>query len=235
LTEDQFEWSVVKSGNVTMGSDRRSVIFGGMGPRHEVHIGYKFRISKRPIEAGEASRIIRETSAEKASESEWELAYSRGLISGRDGEIELITDSARDYWGKVCDGRPHFGGKGSPRISRLWQRGRAKKNILFSDITELEAKVRLVIRDGCDWAGGSPSLPSKIDSSRIILEETLISLFFGIIPSFGWAYFNASPGYIREGWLNLIFGGIFFGVFSMIFWRPKQPTWIIKGDKMVTK
>ena len=121
MTEDQFGWSVVKSGNVIMGSDRRSVIFGGMGPRHQVHIRYDFRISDRPIEEEEASRIISETSAEKASESEWELAYSRGLISGGDGEIEFLADTARDYWGKVCDGRPHFGRKGSPLISRQWQ------------------------------------------------------------------------------------------------------------------
>ncbi len=235
MTEDQFGWSVVKSGNVIMGSDRRSVIFGGMGPRHQVHIRYNFRISERPIEAEEASRIISETSAEKASESEWELAYSRGLISGEDGEIEFLADTARDYWGKVCDGRPHFGRKGSPLISRQWQRGKARQNLLFSDMPELEAKVRLVIREECDNTGDPPSLPKTIGASRILLEETLIALFFGIIPSFTWAYFNASPGYIREGWLNLIFGGIFFGVFTMIFWRPKQPTWKIKGGKMFPK
>lgn len=235
MTEDQFEWSDVEPGGVTIGSDRRSVIFGGMGPRHQVHIRYNFKISKTLIEAKQASRIIRETSAEKASESEWELAHSRGLVSGEEGEVELLADSASNYWGKVCDGRPHFGDKGSPKISRKWQRGKPKTTILFSDMPDLEAKVRLVIRDECDWDGGNPSLPSKADSSRILLEEALISLFFGIIPSFGWAYFNASPGYIMEGWLNLLFGGIFFGVFTIIFWRPKQPTWKIEGDKMVRK
>ena len=59
-----------------------------------------------------------------------------------------------------------------------------------------------------------------------------IIIILGIIPSFLWAYFNASPGYIETGWPGLILGGVILGILSGLFWRPKQPTWWADGSKM---
>jgi uncharacterized membrane-anchored protein YitT (DUF2179 family) len=59
-----------------------------------------------------------------------------------------------------------------------------------------------------------------------VFEEIVICTLIGIIPSFVWAYFNASQGYISEGWLNLILGGVFMGLCTGIFWRPRTPTYL---------
>ena len=66
-------------------------------------------------------------------------------------------------------------------------------------------------------------LPSGPDPVRRFAEEITIATILGIIPSFVWAFFNASSGYIREGWPGLVLGGLFIGVFSAIFWRPSYP------------
>ena len=104
----------------------------------------------------------------------------------------------------------------------------------LSEAEETES-VRLVIREDPDWSDNSLAIPIRKDNQRIVFEEALISLFLGVLPSFLWAYYNASDGYIREGWLNLILGGIFFGLFTSLFWRPKQPTWHIKSGRMISK
>ena len=76
----------------------------------------------------------------------------------------------------------------------------------------------------------APKLPSSSDKSKLLFEELLISLVIGIIPSFVWAYFNASSGYISEGWLNLVFGGLFIGVFTVVFWRPRTNSWRVGNN-----
>ncbi len=232
MQETQITWVTVEPGSTYLGSDNRSIMFGGMGPRHQISIGYTFRISKLPLSQYDASLLSANQEIEVSSESEWQLAYSRGLISGEDGSSEFLADSTRDFWGKPCDGRPFVSGEGSPRIIRLWNSGRAKPHSVFTDINHPSQNVdgvRLVIRESPKWSDNPPTVPRKDDNSRLLLEEALICLLLGIIPSFVWAYFNASQGYIRDGWPNLIFGGIFFGVFTMIFWRPKQPTWHIES------
>ena len=88
------------------------------------------------------------------------------------------------------------------------------------------------MRDSPEWSKDPPRIPTKKDNSRIVAEEAAISLLVGVIPSFVWAYFNASNGYIRDGWLNLVFGGIFVGILTMVFWRPRQPTWRIESGRM---
>jgi len=231
-----FIWAEVQPGSVTMGSDKRSIMFGGIGPRHEVSLGYSFRISVQPVEPTEADTLIESMSAEVASESEWELAYSRGLISGEDNSVEILADYAESYWGKQCDGRPLVKGKEAPRILRVWRSGTARTSLAFPGNMEGRfegAKIRLVIRDSPTWPLNPPGLPIRRDSSRLLREEALISIVVGIIPSFAWAYYNASQTYISEGWLNLIFGGVFFGVFTGIFWRPRQPTWYHESGKMI--
>tara|TARA_Y100000588_G_C14253062_1_gene924284 strand:+ start:2009 stop:2731 length:723 start_codon:yes stop_codon:yes gene_type:complete len=232
LAEHGIQWADVDPGSVVMGSDDRSVLFGGMGPRHEVSIDYSFRISSTPVESEEATRLVLASEAEIASESEWELAHSRGLLYAKEGTAEELADLAKDYWGKACDGRPHEGEGPSPMILRRWGPGGPAPYVSFPGQGSVTQGTRLVIRDFQGWDKDPPRLPAKRDNSSIVAEEAAISLFVGVIPSFVWAYFNASDGYIRDGWLNLVFGGVFVGVFTMVFWRPRQPTWRIKSGRM---
>ena len=232
-------WAEVSPGSVLMGSDDRSVLFGGIGPRHEVSIGYRYKISMEPVRPKDAEEILNSMVADIASESEWELAYSMGLISGGEGDpVEALADSTDDYWGKACDGRPIVKKGSRTRIIRVWSSGKATPSIMSKDklpSSENSIKLRLVVRDSTEWPINPPLLPKRRDNSRIFREEAIISILFGIIPSFAWAFFNASPTYIAEGWFNLVFGGVFFGLFTGIFWRPRQPTWHVESGEMVQR
>ena len=83
-----------------------------------------------------------------------------------------------------------------------------------------------------DGRSQAPRLPKNPPRRRIIFEEVSIIILLGIIPSFVWAHFNASPGYIETGWPGLILGGVILGLLSGLFWRPKQQTWWAEGSKM---
>ena len=231
-----IEWADVEPGMVVMGSANRSILFGGIGPRHEVSIGYRFKISRIPVPSSEAFMIIKSSEAEIASESEWELANSRGLLSAEIGCIEVLEDRHHGYWGKICDGRPHYGGNRGLKNLRHWSKSGpvSIQRPTLSEDGKTES-VRLVIREDPVWSDNPLAIPIKKDNQRIMVEEALISLFLGVIPSFIWAYHNAGDGYLREGWLNLIMGGIFFGLFTSLFWRPKQPTWHVKSGTMIKK
>ena len=235
MAEHGIQWVEVEPGSVVMGSDNRSVLFGGIGPRHEASIDYSFQISSRPIEHEEAARMVKASKAEVASESEWELANSRGLVSAEHGTTEELADSAQDYWGKACDGRPHVRQGPRPSILRKWDSRGPSPSVRFPGQQSSPSAVRLVIRNSPGWEENPPRLPVKRDNYRIVAEEAAISLFVGVIPSFVWAYFNASEGYIRDGWLNLVLGGVFFGVFTMLFWRPRQPTWRVETGRMLAR
>ena len=43
-----IQWIKVNPGKVFIGSDNRSILFGGIGPRHEIKIDYEFEISSLP-------------------------------------------------------------------------------------------------------------------------------------------------------------------------------------------
>ena len=228
------EWADVEPGSVLMGSDNRSVLFGGVGPKHEVVIKYPFRISIRPVPLIEAHRMMESSEVEIASESEWELAHSRGLLIAGEGTTEALADKAQDYWGKACDGRPHSGKGQTPDVLRVWINGNPAQRLQFPGQGSSSLKLRLVKREFSGWEEEPPRLPPSRNSSRILKEEAIICLLFGVIPSFVWAYFNASEGYIREAWLNLVFGGVFVGTLSRLFWRPRQPTWFVGSGMMST-
>ncbi len=234
ILSSSVDWADVEPGSVLMGSDNRSVLFGGVGPKHEVVIKYPFRISIRPVSLEEADRMIESSEVEIASESEWELAHSRGLLFAEEGSTEALADTAQDYWGKACDGRPHRGRGQTPDVLRVWLKGNPSRRLQFPGQGSSSSKVRLVIRDLSGWAEEPPRVPSSRNSSRILKEEVVICLLFGVIPSFVWAFFNASEGYIREAWLNLVFGGVFIGTLSQLFWRPRQPTWFVGSGMMST-
>ena len=235
MDQTQIHWVSVEPGSVVLGSDNRSILFGGIGPRHEVSIEYPFRISESPLDIEEISSIEQNSGLEIASDSEWQLAYSRGLLSGVDGSSESLADSAIDYWGKACDGRPFVNDGNSPTLIRRWKSGKAQTLTAYSQGSNggpIADGVRLVLREKSVWSENPPCIPNSRNRLNLIIEEILICTIIGILPSFVWALFNASPGYIREGWLNLVLGGVFFGLFTMLFWRPRQPTWRIESGRM---
>ena len=236
LDETQIPWVSVEPGSTMVGSDNRSILFGGIGPRHEVKIEYPFRISARPLDFEEVARIELNSVMEIASDSEWQLAYSRGLLSGVDGSSESLADSTQDYWGKACDGRPFVNDANSPTLIRRWRSGKAQTLTVYptgSTREPIADGVRMVVREHSGWKENPPFIPNRRNRKEVVIEEILICLIVGILPSFVWAFFNASPDYIREGWLNLVLGGAFFSLFTMIFWRPRQPNWRIKSDRMI--
>ena len=219
----------MEPGKVFIGSDNRSVLFGGIGPRHEVKIDYNFEISFLPVNHEIAEVALQDEDCYVASESEWSLAMEKKLISG-ENQVEELSDRIRgSYWLKYCDGRPFIEDNWLMKVSRTWRSG----NPSISSIRKGEKceYLRLVKRPKINHNdSSSPKLPASSDKSKLLFEELLISLIIGIIPSFIWAYFNASSGYISDGWLNLVFGGLFIGVFTVVFWRPRTKSWRVGNN-----
>ena len=225
----EIEWINVEPGKVFIGSDNRSILFGGVGPRHEVKIEYDFEISYLPVDSETAKLALQNEDCYIASESEWSLAMDKKLISG-ENEVEELSDRIRgSYWLKYCDGRPFIEDNWLMKVSRTWRSG----NPSISSIRKGEKceYLRLVKRPKINHNdSSSPKLPASSDKSKLLFEELLISLIIGIIPSFIWAYFNASTGYISDGWLNLVFGGLFIGLFTVVFWRPRTSSWKVGNN-----
>ena len=219
----------MEPGKVFIGSDNRSVLFGGIGPRHEVKIDYNFEISFLPVNHEIAEVALQDEDCYVASESEWSLAMEKKLISG-ENQVEELSDRIRgSYWLKYCDGRPFIEDNWLMKVSRTWRSG----NSSISSIRKGEKceYLRLVKRPKINHNdSSSPKLPASSDKSKLLFEELLISLIIGIIPSFIWAYFNASTGYISDGWLNLVFGGLFIGLFTVVFWRPRTSSWKVGNN-----
>jgi hypothetical protein len=223
------QWIKVNPGKVFVGSNNRSILFGGIGPRHEVRIDYEFEMSFLPVPKATASQILLSDEYNIASESEWTLAFEQDLISGNN-EVEELADRIRgSYWSKVCDGRPFFEEGWLMKSSRSWSSGNpSPSQISRGQVSEF---IRLVKRPkDHHFLTEGPQLPVSSNKYRLLREEFLIALIVGIIPSFIWAYFNASEGYISEGWLNLLFGGLFVGVFTVIFWRPSTVSWRVGNN-----
>ena len=225
----EIQWVTVEPGKVFIGSDNRSVLFGGIGPRHEIKTNYSFEISFFPVNYEIAELALQNEDCFVASESEWSLAMDKKLISG-ENEVEELSDRIRgSYWSKYCDGRPFIEENWLMKVSRTWSNGTPS----ITSIPKGEGcqYLRLVKRTKVwDYDSSAPKLPESSDKSNLLFEELLISLIIGIIPSFIWAYFNASTGYISEGWLNLLFGGLFIGVFTVIFWRPRTKSWRVGNN-----
>ena len=86
-----IEWVSVAPGRTEIGSDNRSILFGGIGPKHMAEISYRYSITKHPILIEEAEKIIQSKEASLASESEWQLAVDQGAIFGNE-ELEKLSD-----------------------------------------------------------------------------------------------------------------------------------------------
>jgi len=220
-----IEWVPVAPGRTEIGSDNRSVLFGGIGPRHMVEINYRYSISKYPILVEEAEKLVESKEVSLASESEWKLAFDQGAIRGVD-QLEKLSDRCNgNYWGKALDGRPHWIDDWTFRIAKQWSSGNPITRLLAKGSHEPKF-ARLVKAEETSECDPSPqTLPANRDNARLLKEEFVIALVIGIFPSFLWAYFNASEGYIESGWPGLVFGGIVLGQVSMIFWRPKTTSY----------
>ena len=70
----EIEWINVEPGKVFIGSDNRSILFGGVGPRHEIKIDYSFDISFFPVDYESAKLALQNEDCYVASESEWSLS-----------------------------------------------------------------------------------------------------------------------------------------------------------------
>ena len=195
---ENVDWVVVEPGSTYVGSSNRAVIFGAPGPRHEVSIQYSYEISNSAIKLSEVMSSVKSGEVDISSESEWQLAFDRGLISEGMG-IEVLQDRlTSSYWGKICDGRPFHQRNSSLMVCREW-RGREAIPRYLPANSEIEHMVRVVRRETREPNPMAPRLPIRPPRTAVMREEALIILILGIIPSFLWALFNASPGYIETG------------------------------------
>ena len=227
-------WVSNDGGIVTIGGSRRGVLFGQIGPKHECLIP-SFEITSQVFTVKEIQQmfsgegsiedILFDHSLRFPTEGEWELAFKNKQLESAVG-IEILVDriSDRGYWGQPTDGRPK--GPHGLQCIRDWKTDnheKPKSGLLFEE--NQNVVFRLVRHENTDkkWTNDGDTLPTGPDPIRRFSEEIIIATILGIIPSFIWAFFNASSGYIREGWPGLVLGGVFIGVFSAIFWRPSYP------------
>ena len=222
-----IEWVRVEPGRAEIGSQNRSILFGGIGPKHMVDLKYAYEISKNPVPAGEAEALIEAKEAGLSSESEWAVALTQGAITGS-GELEKLSDRCKGtYWGKSLDGRPQWMGDWQFRICKQWKDSTPSTRLVAREARQPEFSRLVRIEMIREYDPDAPTLPANRDTGRLLREESSIILGFGIVPSFVWAYFNASPGYIESGWPGLVLGGIILGLITSIFWRPKTTSYRI--------
>jgi hypothetical protein len=173
-----------------------------------------------------------------ASEAEWELALAQEQIGAAVGSLEILLDerSRSGFWGMPCDGRARESGAvNSVSIAREWK-GTGAEPRFFSSMSLQQAAnkmvrlVRKVPRLVSEDVQGPPCLPPQPSRGRFVIREVAIALLIGIIPSFAWAWFNASSGYITAGWLNLTVGGVFIWAMAAMVWRPRTTSYKVSED-----
>ena len=172
------------------------------------------------------------------SEAEWALADAQGVIKRGPVEIEVLSDRPprSSYWSAPCDGRPWLpplraGGVSdhTAHVTRIWRNEKTVRGATPRGVSRQKMGFRLVRGAQYDDDLKMPIAPQK---SGLIMREAIIALLIGIIPSFTWAYFNASREYIASSWLNIAFGGIFFSLMTALIWRPKTPSFHVEDGKM---
>ena len=170
------------------------------------------------------------------SEAEWALADAQGLITRGDIEVELLADRPPrgGYWGAPCDGRPwtppmKVGGlpDSSAHITRVWRKEHTLRGATPRNVSRPQMGFRLVRVSKDAYKEEPQRLPTFPRKSELLVRESIIAFLIGIIPSFTWAWFNASRSYLSESWLNIAVGGIFFSLMTAFIWRPKTPSYRI--------
>jgi len=172
------------------------------------------------------------------SEAEWALAAEQGAISPGEVQVEVLSDRPprSGYWGAPCDGRPwtpliRAGGISdhTAHTTRVWKDSDTMRGATPRGVSRPQMGFRLVRIFNSTKELNMPKVPPK---KELIIRESIMTFFIGILPSFTWAYFNASPGYISDSWLNIAVGGIFFSIMSAFLWRPKTPSYSIQDGKL---
>jgi len=172
------------------------------------------------------------------SEAEWALAAQQGAIGPGDVQVEVLSDRPprSGYWGAPCDGQPWLpilraGGVSdhSAHVTRIWRNSGTIRGATPRGVSRPQMGFRLVRSSTPEGDLRMPNAPPK---SELLLRESIMALFIGIIPSFTWAYFNASPKYLSESWLNIAVGGIFFSLMTALIWRPKSSSYEIHEGEM---
>ena len=172
------------------------------------------------------------------SEAEWALASEQGTIGRGEVQVEVLSDRPprSGYWGAPCDGRPwipqvHGGGVSdhTAHVTRIWGESGTMRGATPRGVSRPQMGFRLVRSPVSDGELKMPTSPPKSD---LIVRESIIAIIVGIIPSFTWAYFNASSRYLSESWLNIAVGGVFFSLMTALIWRPKSPSYSIQDNQM---
>ena len=172
------------------------------------------------------------------SEAEWALAAQQGAIGPGNIEVEVLSDRPprSGYWGAPCDGRPwqppvRAGGISdhTAHVTRIWRGLGTIRGATPRGVSRPQMGFRLVRPSIPENELEMPQAPPK---SELLIRESMMALLIGIIPSFTWAYFNASERYLLESWLNIAVGGIFFSLMTAFLWRPNTPSYSIQDNKM---
>ena len=172
------------------------------------------------------------------SEAEWALASAQGAIAPGDIQIEVLSDRPprSGYWGAPCDGRPWLApmrGGGisdhTPHVTRIWRNTGTMRGATPRGVSRPQMGFRLV---RSPLPEGELLMPVAPPRNELIIRESMIAMLIGIIPSFTWAYFNASSRYLSESWLNIAVGGIFFSLMTALIWRPNSPSYSIQDEQM---
>jgi len=172
------------------------------------------------------------------SEAEWALATNQGAIGPGDVQVEVLSDRPprSGYWGAPCDGRPwttpiRAGGISdhTAHATRVWQSSGTMRGATPRGVSRPQMGFRLVRSPVPEKQFNMPKAPSQKD---LIVRESIIAILIGILPSFTWAYFNASERYLSESWLNIAVGGVFFSLMTALLWRPKTPIYSLQDGKM---
>ena len=179
------------------------------------------------------------------SEAEWELAYStlgEKFIMPLQGEI--IADSPfPNYWGAPCDGRPRVDISRSQESQfkvtkkpHLMKKKNPVRGVIRIDEGQENVGFRVVWRRDDikeqDWL----NLPNEPEKIPILKRELLFFLVLGAIPSSLIAGYNNFE-YLKDSFMSVLLGGLFFSLITSFIWRPKRPTWIVdvENHKLIKK
>ena len=172
------------------------------------------------------------------SEAEWELAKLSGkLLEIPHKNGELLADQPHiSYWGAPCNGSPWLekNEKAAGYLMQLTKTKTSSRGVSRHKLHNNKIRFRIVKLPKSHIDLIKKELPKEFERIDILKREVIIAIIIGIIPSFIWAYFNASPGYIYSGFGNLIMGGVFFSLLTGLILRPKHPTLEFSNNKLIS-
>ena len=179
------------------------------------------------------------------SEAEWVLAHSTlGEKFLMPSQGEIIGDSPfPNYWGAPCDGRPRVDISRSQESQfkvtkkpHLMRKNNPVRGVIRVDEGQENVGFRVVWRRDDikeqDWL----NLPSEPEKMPILKRELLFFLVLGALPSSLIAGYNNFE-YLKDSFMSVLLGGLFFSLITSFIWRPKRPTWIVdvENHKLIQK